>query len=331
MRTRVAAMAIAVAASAVALGIGGSAGAGATPAASASAGEPPTSAEVRAASREFLARHGTADVPDVPRPRALAAGAGGPARKIFPKQRVVSFYGAPQLTRTVIGRHSPARAVRKLLRQAAAYEGANRRPVVPAIDLIGVIATADAGADSKYRTRQSTEIIDTYLARARRIGARLMLDIQPGRANVLRELKALRRYVVEPDVDLAIDPEWNVGRRGVPGRTEGSIKPKKLNRFSKRMQRIVKQRGLPPKILVVHQFHGRSVRKRKKVRQRPHVAVTLNFDGIGSPAAKRAGYAALRARRLHDGFSLFYSRDTPLMRPRAVLGLDPEPDFLLYQ
>ncbi|HSI81182.1 MAG TPA: hypothetical protein VK919_11100 [Solirubrobacterales bacterium] len=329
-RVRRGAIAAAIAAIAAVSGIAGSADAGSAGGAPARAAlAPPTAAEVREATREFLSRHRDAD-PDEVRPRA-GAGPPRPGREIFPSQRVVSFYGAPQLTATVVGRNSPAEAGRKLLDQAAAYEGPNRRPVIPAIDLIGVIATASAGSDGKYRTRQSSQIIDTYLARARRIGARLMLDIQPGRANVLRELKALRRYVVQPDLDLAIDPEWNVGPRGVPGRTRGSITARKLNRFSKRMQRLIKRRGLPPKVLVVHQFHSRSVRKRNRVRQRPRVAVTLNFDGIGSPAAKRAGYVDLRARRTHDGFSIFYSRDRPLMRPRDVLALEPEPDFVLYQ
>jgi hypothetical protein len=61
------------------------------------------------------------------------------------------------------------------------------------------------------------------------------------------------------------------------------------------------------------------------------VQTVLNFDGIGSPAAKQAGYAALSSRSLFDGFSLFYRRDTPLLRPAGVLALAPEPDFLLYQ
>ena len=57
----------------------------------------------------------------------------------------------------------------------------------------------------------------------------------------------------------------------------------------------------------------------------------LNFDGIGSPAAKAAGYGSLASPTLFNGFSLFYQRDAPLMTPGAVLALEPEPDFALYQ
>ena len=81
----------------------------------------------------------------------------------------------------------------------------------------------------------------------------------------------------------------------------------------------------------MHQFRRGSIRGRTQVKQRPGVQVVLNFDGIGCPGAKASGYAALAVPTLFNGFSLFYRRDRPLMRPTAVLGLDPAPDFLLYQ
>ena len=101
--------------------------------------------------------------------------------------------------------------------------------------------------------------------------------------------------------------------------------------MQRRLARIVAENDLPPKLLVVHQFRRGSIRGRGRIRPRRGVQTVLNFDGIGSPAAKQAGYAALSARRLFDGFSLFYRRDTPLLRPASVLALVPEPDFLLYQ
>ena len=105
-----------------------------------------------------------------------------------------------------------------------------------------------------------------------------------------------------------------------------------MNAVSRTLARIVREYGLPPKLLVVHQFRrGSDPRPRRDHASGAGVQVVLNFDGIGSPEPKAAGYAALTTPRLFDGFSLFYRRDTPLMKPGAVLGLEPEPDFLLYQ
>jgi hypothetical protein len=46
----------------------------------------------------------------------------------------------------------------------------------------------------------------------------LVLDIQPGRSDFFTETIRLERWLREPDVGLAIDPEWRVTSSEVPGR-----------------------------------------------------------------------------------------------------------------
>lgn len=302
--------------------------------------EPPSVAALERATRHLLARPAYRASP-----RALRSGGTGgtgtgadpvdppaPASgELFPANRVLSLYGAPQLGSTVLGRRSPAGAARLAVRQAAPYERLGDRPVIPSLDLIGVVANSTRGGDGLYRTRQPDALIAQYLEAARSVGGRLMIDIQPGRSPVLEEIDALEEWIAEPDVDVAIDPEWNVGRRGVPGTTPGTLTARDLNAASRRIARITAANALPPKLLVVHQFSDRSVRRRGTVKQRPGVAVTLNFDGIGAVAPKIAGYESLSTDGLFNGFSLFLSLDTPLMKPAAVLALEPETDFLLYQ
>ena len=323
-------VALAGAALALAVGIAGGESTAASATVTGARAEPPTTVELDQATEGFLAK---VDAPSPREARRSSTRRLGPVagETLFPENRMVAFYGAPQLPATIVGRKTPSAAASKLVSQAAEYSGTTRRPVIAAFDLIAVIATSSRGPDRKYRFRQDSFVIATYLERAREIGARLMLDIQPGRANVVAEVRALEPWLVEPDVDLSIDPEWNVGRKGVPGRTQGSIRARKLNRASAELQEIVDANALPPKAIVVHQFRKRSVRKRRRIVQRPDVDVALNFDGIGRPPAKKAGYVQLASSKLFNGFSLFYRLDRRLMKPRAVLRLDPEPDFVLYQ
>ena len=291
---------------------------------------PPTAGEIQRKTERFLAPSAAPVTP--PAPRGGTGGIGGTfGGALFPDSRVVSLYGAPQMGQTVLGMNTVTEAGRRLAAQAEPYAELGTRPVVGEFDLVSVFATAGGGPDGRYRTRQSDEIIALYLATARKIGARLMLDIQPGRATLGNELRALADWAAEPDIDIAIDPEWAVGRRGVPGRTPGKVTSAQVNSFSRRLSAIVRENDLPPKVLVIHQFRRGSIRGRTKIKQRRGVQVLLNFDGIGGPAPKETGYASLAAPKLFDGFSLFYQRDRPLMKPSAVLGLDPEPDFLLYQ
>ena len=244
---------------------------------------------------------------------------------------MLTLYGAPQLTGTILGKLGPRAAARKAAKQARALRPDRGPPGDPRVRPDRGRRELDSGPDGKYRTRQPDKLIRAYLRAARSIGGRLVLDIQPGRAKVSDEIDALEKWIDEPDVDVSIDPEWEVGPRGVPGRTAGKIKAKEINAVSRRLQRIVDAGDLPPKALVIHQFHDGSVRKRGDIVQRRDVDVTLNFDGIGSPAAKEAGYRALSRRSLFNGFSIFYSLDTQVMSPRSVLGLEPEVDFLLFQ
>ena len=292
--------------------------------------QPPSAAAFERATRDALAT-GAFDRGPAPRSGGIGTGSGSGRGGLFPGKRLLALYGAPQLTGTILGKRGPRAAARKAVKQAKPYARIGDRRVIPGFDLIAVVANSTPGPDRKYRTRQPDKLIRTYLRAARSIGGRLVLDIQPGRAKVGDEIAALEKWIDEPDVDVSIDPEWAVGPHGVPGRDAGKLEAKEVNAISRRLQRIVDAGDLPPKALVIHQFHDGSVRGRGDIVQRSDVDVTLNFDGIGSPAAKKAGYRALSRRSLFNGFSIFYSLDTEVMSPRSVLGLEPEVDFLLFQ
>jgi hypothetical protein len=293
--------------------------------------QPPTTDEVRRATDRFL------DSVDTRRaPRAHDSGGtggtgqGGGGDSLFPENRIVAFYGAPQMGATILGRKSITPAKRGLRKQARPYDEEGR-PVIMGFNLVSVIATSDAGRDGKYRSRQSGAVIEEYLEAARELNGRLILDIQPGRATFLGEIRSLREWVAQPDVDIALDPEWNVGRKGRPGRTVGSVNAKTLNRISGYMSNLVARENLPAKALIVHQFREGSVKKRSQIEQPDGVDVTLNFDGIGSRPAKEAGYDRLTREDQFAGFSLFYRLDKGLMTPNQVVGLEPSPDYVLYQ
>src|SRR5215207_9774131 len=128
-------------------------------------------------------------------------------RKIIPDYRVVAYYGAPQDKQLgALGIGTPAQAARKLERQAKGY-ARRSRPVLPAMELIAVVAAAHPGEDGRYNLRQPDSVIRRYLKAARKAKALLILDIQPGRSNFFTETRRLRKWLKEPDVGLALDPD----------------------------------------------------------------------------------------------------------------------------
>jgi hypothetical protein len=272
---------------------------------------------------------------------AAASLASGPAdelpgggTKVFEDRRVVAFYGAPQSRQLgILGIGSPRKAGRRLERMARRYERAGNREVLPAMELIAVIALANPGPVGKYRARQPSSVIRRYLRAARRIDALLLLDIQPGRSTFADEVRALEPYLRQPRVGIAIDPEWNMGPGGVPGERIGHVGAREVNRVSLLMNQIARERELPQKLLVVHQFTESMVRHDNRVKARGNVAVTMNADGFGPPQAKERVYEELASRggRLHPGFKLFFQEDTNLMSPKQVLRLNPPPDLVIYE
>ena len=254
-------------------------------------------------------------------------------RAIFPRHRVVAFYGAPQDDELgALGIGTPAQAARRLERQARPYR-AGGKPVLPAFELIATVADAAPGPSGKYRSRQSARVIDRYLAAARKAKMLLVLDIQPGRADFLTEVKVFRRWLEQPDVSLALDPEWHIGPGEVPGRTIGSVDASDVNAVSAYLAGIVRRRNLPQKLLLIHQFTDDMIRGKERLVERPGLALTINLDGFGNPPNKIAKYRGFTRgeRRFHDGFKLFYKEDTNLMSPRQVLRLRPKPDIVEYE
>jgi hypothetical protein len=253
--------------------------------------------------------------------------------EILPRSRVVAFYGAPQDPELgALGVGSPSAAARRLERQARAYRGGGK-PVLPAFELIATVANGSPGADGRYSTRQTPRTVSRYLRAARRHKALLLLDIQPGRSDFMREVRAFRRFLDEPDVSLALDPEWKMAPGQVPGRQIGSTDAEEVNEVSRWLAGIVKREGLPQKLLVVHRFTHSMIAREERLRRHPGVALTINVDGFGDRPNKVAKYRDFtrgRKRRL-NGFKLFYEEDTNLMRPRDVLLLRPRPDLVVYE
>ena len=264
-------------------------------------------------------------------PRRAELPRGG--RTLFPDWRVVAYYGAPQdreLGALGIGR--PQQAARRLARQARPY-ARPRRPVLPAFELIAAIVTAEAGDGGDHSMRQDPSTIGRYLRAARRNKMLLILDIQPGYAPFLQEAQALERWLKEPDVSLALDPEWSMDPGEVPGQTIGETDAATINEVSRWLSGLVRRHDLPQKLLVVHRFTGDMIESEDRLERHRGVQLVVNVDGFGDRPNKISKYNEFtRGKRdRRHGFKLFYEEDLNLMRPRHVLRLRPQPDLVVYE
>lgn len=269
-----------------------------------------------------------------PTPQAQQLPRGG--TQVFPRYRLVGYAGltgSPPLGRLGIG--SLDARMDELEERAAPY--ARRREVLPVMEMIATIVQADPGPDGQYRTRATDATIARYLKQARASRALLLLNIQPGRAPFLDEVRAYDRWLAEPDVGLALDPEWAMGPGQVPGRAFGQTTGKVIDDVARHVSRIVAENHLPEKVLVYHQLTPGIVRDERRLRERKGVVLVKSVDGIGVRAAKEATYHRVNASTpdfVHPGFKIFYVEDVaagPLMTPKQVLALAPVPDYVMYE
>ena len=253
-------------------------------------------------------------------------------RSVLPEHRVVAFYGAPQSRELgALGIGTPRGAARRLAREARRYRRDDRAEL-PALELITVIANADPGDDGMYRSRQEDAVIRRYLRAARRAKALLLLDIQPGRSDFFTETTRLEKWLKEPDVGLALDPEWRVTEGQVPGQVIGSVDAREVNATSGWLAKLVEANDLPEKLFVIHQFTDDMVEHRD-LKQPEGLDMVLNVDGFGGQEVKVAKYKDFtrEAKDFHHGFKLFYEEDSGLMTPRQVLRLRPRPELVVYE
>jgi hypothetical protein len=258
-------------------------------------------------------------------------------REVFPRYRLVGYCGLPgavALGRLGIGRLDDRVAeIERLGRQYPAG-----REALPVLELIAVVVQAHPGADGLYRERTADGVVAEHLAAARRHRALLLLNIQPGHARFLDEVHAFERWLREPDVGVALDPEWAVGPGQTPGRVFGSTTGAVVDSVAAYLDGLVRAGDLPQKVLVVHQLNPRIVTGWNALKRRPGVVVVKSVDGIGPAGAKIATWKRLVAglpRTLHPGFKLFFDEDrrggSSLMSPSQVLALRPQPEYVMYE
>ena len=245
---------------------------------------------------------------------------------------LVAFYGHPRApVLGVAGEGTPDEVLPRLQAQAAPYS-ASGQTIVPTWELIATLVTASPGPDDLYRSRETDASLRPYLENIRSVGGRMILDIQPGRASVVDEAMAHESLLIEPEVGLAVDPEWVVGPNETPKGRIGSIDASEINKVSAYLSELVLANNLPDKILIIHRFRPDMVTNPDLILSPPGVRLIFHADGEGGPSAKIGDYDTLMPPRFERGIKIFYDEDVNRMTPSQVLAwLDPTPTFVSYQ
>jgi len=255
-------------------------------------------------------------------------------RKLLPGHRIVAYYGIVG-TSNVLGRTLDPEADAAGVERAARAFARFGRPVRPAFELVTTIASPDPGPDGTYSSPIATATLDRYVAAAHRHKLLLILDFQPGRGEFLPEVRRYKRFLLDPGVGVALDPEWKLTASEVPNQVIGTASADAINAVSAYLSRLVSVHHLPQKLFIVHEFQLSELPDRRNIRIRRGLATVLQMDGLGPVATKLDSYRQVMAGAgaFHPGFKVFLRpTDDPVrMTPAQVMAVHPRPDYVSYQ
>lgn len=267
-------------------------------------------------------------------PQAAQLPRGG--TEFFPEFRLFGYSGlpgSPGMGRMGIGDLDE----RVVEMEERGEEYAGGREQVPVLELIATVVHPTPGADGMYRTYIPESVIQDHLDAAREHDGILLLNIQPGRADFIDEVEHYEQWLTEPDVGVALDPEWAVNEGQVPGEVYGSTTGGELDGVAEYLAGLVEEHDLPEKVMVYHQVHTSVVQDEHDLRPHDGVVLIKSVDGIGSAEDKITTYNRVNESKpdhVIPGFKLFYEEDAvhgPIMTGEQVLALDPQPEYILFE
>jgi len=272
----------------------------------------------------------TPSPPATPTPEAAA-------RSVLRDNQLIVYYGTPLAAGLgVLGTMPPDDIAVAVRQRAAAFDRLNgdAAGAVPALDLIYSLAQAEPTGNGMYIRHLPDAQVRRYIEVAERHDLQLMLDLQIGRSSIIDEVRRIEPYLLNPRVHVAIDPEYAVGAEGVPIKTPGRITGAEINEVQAYLRELVEAHGLPPKILVVHQYMDPTIVDPQAVAKVEGVDYVLNMDAFGDVKAKKKKYRHFAEKppetKLH-GFNVFLVHDHAVLSEEELLQLSPLPQVIFYQ
>ena len=252
------------------------------------------------------------------------------------QRRYVSFYGHPETTALgALGEQGPAATLERMSSFLTAYEGDGAQ-VIPAFELIVSVAAAGATDDGDYSFEWPVETFDDWIEFAADNGVYVILDLQPGREDFLSQAVQYEELLMLPFVGLALDPEWRLAPDEVHLEQVGRVEAAEVNTVIQWLGDLVRDNGLPQKMLIVHQFRTAMIQNRQDIAERPEIQVVVQMDGDGTEPQKDATWAALKegADDAHWawGWKNFFDEDEPgPPSPENTMSKEPTPVYVSYQ
>lgn len=251
-------------------------------------------------------------------------------------RRYVAFYGHPDTTALgALGEQDPAATRARMDEFVQAYAGDGSQ-VIPTFEMIASVASAGPTDDGDYSFEWPLETFQPWIDYAAENGMYVMLDLQSGRDDFLTQAKMFEDLLLEPHIGLALDPEWRLAPDQVHLEQVGQVEAAEVNTVVEWLADLVRDNGLPQKMMIVHQFQTRMILSRQDIIERAEIQMIVQMDGDGTEPQKDATWANLLegAGDVHWswGWKNFFDEDEPgPPSPESTMSKVPSPVYVSYQ
>src|SRR5690606_38192382 len=179
------------------------------------------------------------------------------------------------------------------------------------------------------------EVLLPWIKAAQKEGVYVVLDLQPGHSDFLKQAKLYEELLKYPNVGLALDPEWRL-KAGQKHMVQiGSVKAAEINKTAAWLAELTARHKLPQKLFLLHQFRLDMISNREKLdMSHQELAYAIQMDGHGSQQQKQDTWRAIRhgaQKQIHFGWKNFYKVDSPMLSPAQTMKVAPQPWFVSYQ
>jgi hypothetical protein len=260
----------------------------------------------------------------------------GGGQVVFPGRRLVALYGHPGAPALgALGQQDLSASIARVSRVAASYRRLSDVPVVPAFEIIATVALGGPGKDGSYSGASTVASLRPWVERATAAGMYVVLDLQPGRANLLTQAKMYEPLLRLPNVGLALDAEWKLQPGQLPLRQIGSVGSNEINSVISWLADLTAAHHLPQKLLVLHQFQLSMIGDEQDLDTgHDDLAIVIHMDGQGTPGMKQETWNAVTKAAppgVFFGWKNFYRMDHPTLSPHETMDKIPAPVVISYQ
>ena len=195
-----------------------------------------------------------------------------------------------------------------------------------------MVTTVASDVPPEYVNRVDMELMTEWVEHALANGIAVILDLQPGRADLMEEFERIRPLLYYEHVHLAVDPEWYMLDWQIPGLHIGQIEADEINVLQAELEKIAIETGFN-RLLIVHQFKDSMIIGKENIVDYPHVEMVICDDGAFNSEVKIKIYNQYVAEPGYDymAIKLFAREDDRLIPPNEIMELAPQPSIIVLQ